>query len=63
LEIEVLDTKNMCLLSKWLFKMLNKDGVWQEPLQTKYLLTKTLYHVEAKPTDSLFLQGAYECKR
>jgi hypothetical protein len=28
LGIEVLEIKNRCLLSKWLFKLLNEDGVW-----------------------------------
>ena len=32
-----LDIKNICLLSKWLFKLLNGDGVWQQLLRNKYL--------------------------
>jgi hypothetical protein len=28
LGIEVLDIKNKCLLSKWLFKILHEEGVW-----------------------------------
>jgi hypothetical protein len=28
LGIEVLDIKNNCLLSKWLFKIINEDGMW-----------------------------------
>jgi hypothetical protein len=35
LGIEVLDIKNRCLLSKWLFKLLSEKGVWQELLQKK----------------------------
>jgi hypothetical protein len=30
LGIEVLETKNRCLLCKWLFKLMNEEGVWQE---------------------------------
>ena len=30
LGIEVLELKNKCLLSKWLFKLLNEQDVWQE---------------------------------
>lgn len=54
LGIEVLDIKNKCLLSKWLFKLLHEEGVWQELLTNKYLNNKTLSQVEAKPTDSQF---------
>jgi hypothetical protein len=34
---EVLELKNKCLLSKWLFKLLTEDGVWQQLLYNKYL--------------------------
>jgi hypothetical protein len=57
LGVEVLDLKNKCLLSKWLFKLLNEDGVWQELLHNKYLRTKTLSQVTTKPTDSPFWKG------
>jgi hypothetical protein len=30
LGIEVLETKNWCLLCKWLFKLMNEEGIWQE---------------------------------
>jgi hypothetical protein len=42
LGIEVLDIKNRCMLFKWLFKMLNEEGMWQELLQNKYIKDKTL---------------------
>jgi hypothetical protein len=29
--------QNKCLLSKWLFKLLNEDDLWQEILKKKYL--------------------------
>jgi hypothetical protein len=32
LGIEVLDNKNKCLVSKWLFKLLYEEEVWQELL-------------------------------
>jgi hypothetical protein len=57
LGIEVLDIKNRCLLSKWLFKLLSEKGVWQELLQKKYLRGKTLSQVQAKPADSHFWKG------
>jgi hypothetical protein len=52
LGVEVLDIKNKCLLSKWLFKILNEEGVWQELLHNKYLRGKTLSQVTPKPTDT-----------
>ena len=55
--IEVLDIKNKCLLSKWLFKLLNEEGVWQELMSNKYLRGKTLAQVQPKPTDSPFWRG------
>ena len=56
LGIEVLEVKNKCLLSKWLFKLLN-EGVWQELLHNKYLHSNTLSQVQSKPTDSPFWKG------
>jgi hypothetical protein len=32
LGVEVLEIKNKSLLSKWIFKLLNEEGVWQELL-------------------------------
>lgn len=52
LGIEVLELKNKCLLSKWLFKLLSEEGMWQELLYNKYFKNKTLAQVEAKPTNS-----------
>jgi hypothetical protein len=37
LGIEVPELKNKCLISKWLFKLLTEDGVWQQFLYNKYL--------------------------
>jgi hypothetical protein len=57
LGVEVLELKNKCLLSKWLYKLLNEEGVWKELLHNKYLQNKTLSQVTAKPTDSPFWKG------
>jgi hypothetical protein len=43
-----LEVQNKCLLSKWLFKLLNEDGMWQEILKKKYLKNKTLAQVQKK---------------
>ena len=58
----MLDIKNACLLSKWLFKLLSEDGVWQELLRNKYLTQHTLSEVKAKPTDSPFWKGRLRVK-
>jgi hypothetical protein len=62
LGIEVLDIKNRCLLSKWLFKLLSVEGVWQEMLSNKYLGSKNLSQVQVKPTDSPFWKGIMKVK-
>jgi hypothetical protein len=62
LGIEVLEIKNRCLLSKWLFKLLNEKGVWQELLHNKYLSQKTLSEVQPKLNDSPFWKGLMKVK-
>jgi hypothetical protein len=62
LGIKVLELKNKCLLSKWLFKLLSEEGIWQQLLFNKYLQTKTLAQVEPKPTDSPFWKGLMHVK-
>jgi hypothetical protein len=62
LGIEVLDIKNKSLLSKWLYKLLNEEGIWQELLTKKYLHSKTLSQVSEKPTDSPFWKGLMKVK-
>ena len=37
-----LETQNKCLLSKWLFKLINEEGIWQQMLRNKYLANKTI---------------------
>jgi hypothetical protein len=49
-----LDIQNKCLLSKWVIKLLNEDGLWQEILRKKYLKGKTLSQVVKKAGDSHF---------
>jgi len=45
LGITNLEVHNVCLLSKWLFKLMNEEGIWQTLLRRKYLSTKTLVQV------------------
>jgi hypothetical protein len=62
LGVEVLELKNKSLLSKWLFKLLNEEGMWQELLCNKYLKNKTLSQISANPTDSPFWKGLMHVK-
>ena len=62
LGIEVFDIKNNCLLSKWLYKLMNEEGMWQELLHKKYLTHKTLSQVTSNPTDSPFWKGLMAVK-
>ena len=40
-----LEIQNICLLSKWLYKLVNEDGIWQDLLRKKYLKNKTIGEV------------------
>ena len=52
-----LETQNKCLLSKWLFKLINEEGIWQQLLRNKYLAIKTITQVEKKLGIPSFGQG------
>jgi hypothetical protein len=62
LGIEDLELKNKSLLAKWLHKLINEEGMWQELLHKKYLSSKTLSQVSANPTDSPFWKGLMKVK-
>jgi hypothetical protein len=62
LGIDVLELKNKSLLCKWLFKILNEDGVWQELLTNRYLHSKSLSQVTSQPSDSPFWKCIMEVK-
>jgi hypothetical protein len=51
------EIQNKCLLSKWLFSLLNTDGAWQQLIKNKYLRNKTLTQVNKRPRDSQFWSG------
>jgi hypothetical protein len=57
LGIQNLDLQNKCLLSKWLFKLCNGEGTWQELIRNKYLKNKTLSQFEKKNRFSHFWNG------
>jgi hypothetical protein len=57
-----LEIQNIFLLSKWIFKLLNEEGAWQDMLRNKYLKTKSLAQVTRKPGDSHFWAGLMDIK-
>ena len=57
-----LATKNSCLLSKWLFKLVNQDGTWQQLLKNKYLGSKSLTQAVRKSGDPHFWAGLVNIK-
>jgi hypothetical protein len=57
-----LDIQNKCLLSKWLYKLINEDGAWQQLLRNKYLSTMSITQVGKKPGDSQFWIGLMNVK-
>jgi hypothetical protein len=50
------------LLSKWIIKLINEDGLWQQLLKNKYLKGRTLSQVDRKKGDSQFWSGLMEVK-
>jgi hypothetical protein len=63
LGIKNLHIQKRCLLSKWLFKLINEEGIWQNLLRKKYLKNETIAQVQKKPGDSHFLGWSHESKR
>jgi hypothetical protein len=54
--------QNECLLSKWLYKLINEEGLWQDLLRNKYMQHKSIGHVQRKPEDSYFWSGLTRIK-
>jgi hypothetical protein len=57
-----LETQNTCLLSKWLFKLINEDVMWQNMLKMKYVKNKCLTQIEKWSGDLHFWSGLMEVK-
>ena len=63
LGIENLEVKNICLLSKWLYKLsVETEATWAQILRSKYLQSKTLSQATVRPTDSPFWKGLMRVK-
>ena len=54
LGIKNLDIQNRCLLSKWLFKLINEEGIWQSLLRNRYLKNQTIAQVEKNQGTLIF---------
>jgi hypothetical protein len=54
---ENIDAQNKCLLSKWLFKLLNEEGLRQTMSRRKYLQQHTLSQAKRRPSHSHFWKG------
>ena len=50
------------MLSKWLFKLINEDGLWQRLIRRKYLRNQTIGQGVKKPGDSQFWSGLKKIK-
>lgn len=57
-----LQIQNQCLLSKWLFKLINEQSVWQDLLKRKYFNNKSLTQVNRKQGNSHFWAGFMKVK-
>jgi hypothetical protein len=57
-----LELQNKCLLSKWLFSLINTEGAWQQLIRNKYLGFKTITQVTRNPGDSQFWSGLMNVK-
>ena len=62
LGVKNLGVQNQCLLSKWLFKLINEEGMWQTMLKRKYLKGLPIGAVGRKPGDSQFWSGLMKVK-
>ena len=50
-------TMNVCLLCKWLWKIENEEGLWQQMIRAKYLHSSNLAHVKLRAFHSHFWSG------
>ncbi|WVZ50197.1 LOW QUALITY PROTEIN: hypothetical protein U9M48_001474 [Paspalum notatum var. saurae] len=57
-----LEVQNKCLLSKWLFKLANEDGIWQTILRIKYLKSKPFGSGTKRPGVSHFWAGLMDVR-
>uniref|UniRef100_A0A452XXD7 Reverse transcriptase zinc-binding domain-containing protein n=1 Tax=Aegilops tauschii subsp. strangulata TaxID=200361 RepID=A0A452XXD7_AEGTS len=55
--------KNKFLMSKWMYRLsVENGGMWAQILRSKFLQSKTLAQVTARPNDSPFWKGLMRTK-
>ena len=54
--------QNQRLFTKWLVKLCNEDGIWQQLIKNKYLKHKPIGKVTKKATDSHFWKSLMNIK-
>jgi hypothetical protein len=54
LEILNLEIRNKCILSKWLYNLINTEGTWQQLIRNKYVRNKSITQVQKRHGDSQF---------
>jgi hypothetical protein len=57
-----LKLQNKCLLSKWLFNLINTAGAWQQLIKNKNMGLKTITQVTRNPGDFQFWSGLMNVK-
>jgi hypothetical protein len=57
-----LDVQNICLLSRWLYKLLNENEVFYSMIKKKYLQSKTLSQVNKRKGGSHFWKGLMDVR-
>jgi hypothetical protein len=62
LGIRDLDIQNTVLLSKWLYKLLTTDEIWQQLIRNKYLGSKPLSQAYWKSGNTHFWAGLMKVK-
>jgi hypothetical protein len=57
-----IDIQNQCLLSKWVYILINENGMWQELLRRKYMQDKPIGQMHKRSRDSQFWSGLMKVK-
>ena len=62
LGVQNIEIYNHCLLARWLWKLINENGLWQTLLRNKYMKDQPIGKIEKKPGDSQFWSGLMKVK-
>lgn len=50
-------------MSKWLWKIENEEGLWQDLIRNKHYSRETLVYIKPKPYQSHFMHGILDCSK